>query len=190
MRVARGAISVLMGLSGSGKSTLLRAVNGLNPVVRGKVRVRGKDGSMVDVVACPPTELRALRRGGVSMVFQQFALLPWRVDTVLLSAFPIPSLLAQAVLFSAFPLLSLRVQTMLLGSFPLLSLNSRSLRIDAGLFRLLHNRSLRRNTCLIRLGGPLSALFLLLLILPCLWRRLDYRGSHTDEQYTCQRIND
>ncbi|MEO1239611.1 MAG: ATP-binding cassette domain-containing protein, partial [Pseudomonadota bacterium] len=33
--VAAGEILVLMGLSGSGKSTLLRAVNGLNPVVRG-----------------------------------------------------------------------------------------------------------------------------------------------------------
>ena len=35
--VQEGAILVLMGLSGSGKSTLLRAVNGLNPVVRGAV---------------------------------------------------------------------------------------------------------------------------------------------------------
>ena len=78
LTVMKGEISVLMGLSGSGKSTLLRAVNGLNPVVRGNVRVRGKDGAMVDTVACPPTELRALRRGGVAMVFQQFALLPWR----------------------------------------------------------------------------------------------------------------
>jgi glycine betaine/proline transport system ATP-binding protein len=31
LSVARGEISVLMGLSGSGKSTLLRAANGLNP---------------------------------------------------------------------------------------------------------------------------------------------------------------
>ena len=35
--VGSGEILVLMGLSGSGKSTLLRAVNGLNPVVRGAV---------------------------------------------------------------------------------------------------------------------------------------------------------
>ena len=34
--VEAGEILVLMGLSGSGKSTLLRAVNGLNPVVRGR----------------------------------------------------------------------------------------------------------------------------------------------------------
>ena len=37
--VDEGEILVLMGLSGSGKSTLLRAVNALNPVVRGAVRV-------------------------------------------------------------------------------------------------------------------------------------------------------
>ncbi|HVG49559.1 MAG TPA: ATP-binding cassette domain-containing protein, partial [Rubellimicrobium sp.] len=40
LEVAEGEILVLMGLSGSGKSTLLRAVNGLNPVIRGDVRVR------------------------------------------------------------------------------------------------------------------------------------------------------
>ena len=40
LSVARGEISVLMGLSGSGKSTLLRAANGLNPVTRGQVLVR------------------------------------------------------------------------------------------------------------------------------------------------------
>ncbi|MBP7000803.1 choline ABC transporter ATP-binding protein [Amaricoccus sp.] len=78
LAVAKGEISVLMGLSGSGKSTLLRAVNGLNPVVRGAVRVRGRDGAMVDVATCDATALRTLRRGGVAMVFQQFGLLPWR----------------------------------------------------------------------------------------------------------------
>ena len=80
LTVERGEISVLMGLSGSGKSTLLRAVNGLNPVVRGRVMVRGTDGQAVDVVTCGPESLRALRRGAVSMVFQQFALLPWRSE--------------------------------------------------------------------------------------------------------------
>ena len=40
--------------------------------------VRGADGAMVDVVTCSPDALRGLRRGAVSMVFQQFALLPWR----------------------------------------------------------------------------------------------------------------
>ena len=35
LTVGTGEILVLMGLSGSGKSTLIRAVNALNPVVRG-----------------------------------------------------------------------------------------------------------------------------------------------------------
>jgi glycine betaine/proline transport system ATP-binding protein len=84
LTVARGEISVLMGLSGSGKSTLLRAINGLNRVVRGRMLVRGAEGEMIDVVTCDPSALRGLRRGAVSMVFQQFGLLPWRsvIDNV------------------------------------------------------------------------------------------------------------
>ncbi len=75
--VAEGEIVVLMGLSGSGKSTLLRAVNGLNPVVQGDVLVH--DGTrLVSVPKASPGTLRALRQRRVSMVFQQFALLPWR----------------------------------------------------------------------------------------------------------------
>jgi len=77
LTVGAGEIVVLMGLSGSGKSTLLRAVNGLNPVTRGAVEVRGP-GGMTDVATCPPATLRAIRRAGVAMVFQQFGLLPWR----------------------------------------------------------------------------------------------------------------
>ena len=66
-----------MGLSGSGKSTLLRAVNGLNKVTGGAVLV--KDGSrMVDVASCDEATLRHIRQKQVAMVFQQFALLPWR----------------------------------------------------------------------------------------------------------------
>ena len=77
LSVARGEISVLMGLSGSGKSTLLRAANGLNPVTRGHVRVYAGD-SAVDVATCGTEELRRVRRERVAMVFQQFGLLPWR----------------------------------------------------------------------------------------------------------------
>jgi len=77
LTVKEGEISVLMGLSGSGKSTLLRAVNGLNKVTRGAVIVHGKDGP-VDVVSCSADALRKVRRERVAMVFQQFALLPWR----------------------------------------------------------------------------------------------------------------
>ena len=77
LTVEEGEISVLMGLSGSGKSTLLRAVNGLNKVTRGEVVVHD-NGWSADVVTCSQTELRKIRRECVAMVFQQFALLPWR----------------------------------------------------------------------------------------------------------------
>jgi glycine betaine/proline transport system ATP-binding protein len=77
LTVNEGEISVLMGLSGSGKSTVLRAVNGLNKVSRGVVLV--KDGDhMVDVASCDANTLRHIRQKQVAMVFQQFALLPWR----------------------------------------------------------------------------------------------------------------
>jgi glycine betaine/proline transport system ATP-binding protein len=77
LTVNEGEISVLMGLSGSGKSTLLRAVNGLNKVTGGAVLV--KDGARtVDVASCNEATLRHIRQKQVAMVFQQFALLPWR----------------------------------------------------------------------------------------------------------------
>jgi len=86
LTVASGEILVLMGLSGSGKSTLLRAVNGLNPVVRGSVRIDGGDDGMVDITNADPLTLRKMRLTRVAMVFQQFGLLPWRnvVDNVAL----------------------------------------------------------------------------------------------------------
>ncbi|MCK0168311.1 choline ABC transporter ATP-binding protein [Jannaschia sp. S6380] len=77
LTVEQGEILVLMGLSGSGKSTLLRAVNALNPVVRGEVRIDDGEG-MVSVTNARPRDLRRLRQGRVAMVFQQFGLLPWR----------------------------------------------------------------------------------------------------------------
>ncbi|TKT77389.1 choline ABC transporter ATP-binding protein [Aquamicrobium sp. LC103] len=77
LTVEQGEISVLMGLSGSGKSTLLRAVNRLNEVTRGSVIVHDGDWS-ADVVSANAADLRKIRRECVAMVFQQFALLPWR----------------------------------------------------------------------------------------------------------------
>ena len=77
LTVEEGEILVLMGLSGSGKSTLLRAVNGLNPVVRGDVRVKTRKG-MRSVTQADAKTLRDLRLHDVAMVFQQFGLLPWR----------------------------------------------------------------------------------------------------------------
>ncbi|PWQ96918.1 choline ABC transporter ATP-binding protein [Leucothrix pacifica] len=75
--IQEGEICVLMGLSGSGKSTLLRAVNGLNEVTRGEVLV-DHNGTQIDVASCDKKTLRDLRTSKVAMVFQQFALLPWR----------------------------------------------------------------------------------------------------------------
>ena len=77
LTVQEGEISVLMGLSGSGKSTLLRAVNRLNVPARGNVFVKDGDRT-VDVANCDPETLRKIRQKQVAMVFQQFALLPWR----------------------------------------------------------------------------------------------------------------
>lgn len=77
LSVAEGEILVLMGMSGSGKSTLLRAVNALNPVCRGEVRVRQGD-KMVSTTRADAASLRHLRLQTISMVFQQFGLLPWR----------------------------------------------------------------------------------------------------------------
>jgi glycine betaine/proline transport system ATP-binding protein len=77
LTVGQGEILVLMGLSGSGKSTLLRAVNGLNPVVRGSVHVYDGEWSC-DTAHCPPADLLRVRRRSIAMVFQQFGLLPWR----------------------------------------------------------------------------------------------------------------
>jgi glycine betaine/proline transport system ATP-binding protein len=75
--IEEGEICVLMGLSGSGKSTLLRCVNGLNKATRGAVLVDDASGP-VDVTKCDPATLRRLRTRRIAMVFQQFALLPWR----------------------------------------------------------------------------------------------------------------
>ncbi len=77
LSVNEGEILVLMGLSGSGKSTLLRAVNGLNPVARGQVSVND-GGKMVDITNADALTLRQMRQTRVTMVFQQFGLLPWR----------------------------------------------------------------------------------------------------------------
>lgn len=77
LSVAPSEISVVMGLSGSGKSTLLRAANGLNRVTRGEVILRCNEEE-VDIARSDPATLRRLRTQWVTMVFQQFALLPWR----------------------------------------------------------------------------------------------------------------
>lgn len=77
LNVREGEILVLMGLSGSGKSTLLRAINRLNPITRGSVRLH-VGGQVHEITRIGRARLRQIRSRLVSMVFQQFALLPWR----------------------------------------------------------------------------------------------------------------
>lgn len=67
VHVADGELLGVIGASGSGKTTLLRAVAGLVEVAAGAVRIGGDD------VTAAPTAAR-----GVSMVFQQAALIPHR----------------------------------------------------------------------------------------------------------------
>ncbi|MCF3948372.1 ATP-binding cassette domain-containing protein [Acidiphilium sp. AL] len=77
LEIEQGEIFVLMGLSGSGKTTVLRAVNGLNKISRGRILIRQGD-RVVDMSRPEAGVLKRLRNEAVSMVFQQFALLPWR----------------------------------------------------------------------------------------------------------------
>jgi glycine betaine/proline transport system ATP-binding protein len=62
-----------MGLSGSGKSTLVRHLNRLVDPTSGQILVDGEDILQYDMSA-----LRHLRRHKISMVFQNFGLLPHR----------------------------------------------------------------------------------------------------------------
>ncbi len=69
--VEEGEIFVVMGLSGSGKSTLIRCLNHLIKPSSGRILI---DGS--DITAANSAELREIRRKKITMVFQNFALLP------------------------------------------------------------------------------------------------------------------
>lgn len=71
--VRAGEIFVIMGLSGSGKSTLVRTLNRLIDPTVGEVWIDGKD-----ITKMKKEELRNVRRKKISMVFQNFALLPHR----------------------------------------------------------------------------------------------------------------
>lgn len=71
--VQQGEIFVVMGLSGSGKSTLIRMVNGLLPATAGEIRIGGET-----LTGMSEADLRKIRRERISMVFQNFALLPHR----------------------------------------------------------------------------------------------------------------
>jgi peptide/nickel transport system ATP-binding protein len=67
--LAQGEVMTILGESGSGKSVTLKALMGLLPVyarTEGTIRVAGRD-----LAALSPAELRKLRGGTVSMVFQE-----------------------------------------------------------------------------------------------------------------------
>ena len=71
--VKENEVFVIMGLSGSGKSTLVRCINRLIEPTRGSVFIEGTDIAQMD-----KHELKELRRHKLSMVFQNFGLLPHR----------------------------------------------------------------------------------------------------------------
>jgi glycine betaine/proline transport system ATP-binding protein len=71
--VRKGEIFVLMGLSGSGKSTLERCINRLIEPTSGQVLIDGLDFNSLS-----EDDLRIARREKMSMVFQNFGLLPHR----------------------------------------------------------------------------------------------------------------
>jgi len=69
--VKKGELFVLMGLSGSGKSTLERCINRLIEPTSGQILI-----DSTDVLKMTSDELRHFRKIKISMVFQNFALLP------------------------------------------------------------------------------------------------------------------
>ncbi|MDD3321372.1 MAG: glycine betaine/L-proline ABC transporter ATP-binding protein [Paludibacter sp.] len=71
--VYEGEIFVVMGLSGSGKSTLIRCLNRLHKPTAGRVYI-----NEYDITKESNKELLETRRTEMSMVFQNFGLLPHR----------------------------------------------------------------------------------------------------------------
>lgn len=71
--VEAGEVFVIMGLSGSGKSTLVRMLNRLIEPTSGDVLIGEEE---INVTGMNKEQLRDLRRKKMSMVFQNFALLP------------------------------------------------------------------------------------------------------------------
>src|SRR5574341_1439097 len=73
LSINEGEIFVIMGLSGSGKSTLIRLLNRLSEPTAGQLIIDGQD-----ITKLNKKELLDIRRRKMSMVFQNFALLPHR----------------------------------------------------------------------------------------------------------------
>lgn len=79
IEINAGEIFVIMGLSGSGKSTLIRHFNRLIDPTQGQIHVEGTDIMQFDA-----KQLQEFHRHKMSMVFQNFGLLPHRnvIDNV------------------------------------------------------------------------------------------------------------
>ncbi len=76
LNIERGTIFSIIGLSGSGKSTLIRNINRLIDPIAGQIIIQG-----VDVMKLSLPELNKFRQDKVSMVFQNFGLLPhWSIQ--------------------------------------------------------------------------------------------------------------
>jgi len=71
--VMENEVFVIMGLSGSGKSTLVRCINRLMEPTRGTIFIEGMNIAQINA-----HDLKELRRHKLSMVFQNFGLLPHR----------------------------------------------------------------------------------------------------------------
>ena len=71
LSIAKGTISVVMGLSGSGKSTLVRHINRLIEPTSGEIIFEGRN-----IMRLNKRDLRSFRMHHASMVFQSFALFP------------------------------------------------------------------------------------------------------------------
>ncbi|MGC9325733.1 MAG: quaternary amine ABC transporter ATP-binding protein [Desulfomonilia bacterium] len=72
-----GSLFCIMGLSGSGKSTLLRCINRLVEPTSGEIYLES-NGNRVDVTHLTKKELRVVREKQMAMIFQHFALFPYR----------------------------------------------------------------------------------------------------------------
>ncbi len=69
--IAQGAFVALMGPSGSGKSTLLNLIAGIDKADSGRIRVAGRDISVLS-----EAELADWRAGNIGFIFQFYNLMP------------------------------------------------------------------------------------------------------------------
>ena len=76
LTVRRGETLAVVGESGSGKSVTSLSIMGLIPsppgrIVSGRIRLRGKNGGVVELTGMDERALRAIRGNDVSMIFQE-----------------------------------------------------------------------------------------------------------------------